>query len=67
MSAHVDRSDIERKLREIQGEVDDAVVSGKPAGIAVGASLVVGVVGLSYILGQRRARKQTTVVEIRRA
>jgi hypothetical protein len=63
----VDRSDIEHKLREIQGEVDEAVVAGKPAGIAVGVSLLVGVVGLSYIFGQRKARKQTTVVEIRRA
>jgi hypothetical protein len=67
MRAQVDRSDIERKLREIQGEVDDAVVTGTPAGIAVGVSVLAGVVGLSYILGQRKARKQTTVVEIRRA
>jgi hypothetical protein len=67
VSGQVDRSDIERKLREIQGEVDDAVVAGKPAGIAVGVSVLAGMVGLSYILGQRKARKQTTVVEIRRA
>jgi len=67
MSNGVDRSDIERKLREIQGEVDDAVVAGKPAGVAVAMSVFVGAVGLSYLLGQRKARKQTTVVEIHRA
>jgi hypothetical protein len=67
MSRTVERSDIESKLRQIQGEVDEAVVAGKPAGLAVAVSFVVGVVGLSYLLGQRRARKQTTVVEIHRA
>jgi hypothetical protein len=67
MSPTVERSDIESKLREIQGEVDEAVVAGKPGGIAVAVSVLVGAVGISYLLGQRRARKQTTVVEIHRA
>lgn len=62
----VNRSDIEHKLREIQDEMDDAVVTAKPAGLAAGVSLLVGLVGISYILGQRKARKRTTVVEIRR-
>jgi hypothetical protein len=65
--SEVDRSDIERKLREIQGEIDDAVVTGKPAGIGVAVSVVVGAIGLSYIIGRRSARKETTVVEIHRA
>lgn len=67
MSSTVDRSDIEQKLRQIQDEVDEAVVAGKPAGIAVGASILVGALGISFLLGQRKSRKQTTVVEIRRS
>jgi hypothetical protein len=62
----VERSDIEKKLRDIQGDLDDAAGAAKPTGIAVGGSVFVGVVGLAYILGQRKARKRTTVVEIRR-
>ena len=66
MSAKVQRTDIETKLREIQSDLDVAATTAKPAGIAVGSGVFVGAVGLAYLLGQRKARKRTTVVEIRR-
>ena len=62
----IDTSDIENKLRQIQAEVDSAAGAAKPAGIAVGTLLVAGAVGLSFVFGQHKAKKQTTVVEVRR-
>ena len=62
----VSRDDIEAKLREIQGEVGRTAAAAKPIGMAVGAALVVLVVGAAYLLGRRRGKKEKTVVEIRR-
>ena len=62
----VKRSDIESKLRQIQSEVGDAASTAKPAGLALGTALTAGAVGVAFILGQRKAQKQTTVVEVRR-
>lgn len=64
--SQVQRSDIEHKLREIQAEIDEAAVVAKPAGLAIGSGILMGAVGLAYLLGQRKARKRTTVVEVRR-
>jgi hypothetical protein len=58
--------DLERKLREIESEVEDVAVVAKPAGLAVGVGVLTVAVGSAYILGQRKARKQTTIVEVRR-
>ncbi len=62
----VSRSDIEAKLREIKGEVDTTTEKAKVPVMAVGAAVVVGLIGLAYVLGSRRARKRTTVVEVKR-
>ena len=62
----VSRDDIEAKLRQIQGEVDRTAQAAKPIGIAVGAAVAVVLVGAAYLLGRRRGKKKTTVVEIRR-
>jgi hypothetical protein len=62
----VTRGDIEAKLAEIRGVADDttevAQEAAKPALIAVG----VGVVVIAFLLGRRRGRKKSTIVEIRR-
>jgi hypothetical protein len=60
------RSDIEAKLREIKGEVDTGVEKAKVPVMAIGAALVIGVVGLAYLMGRRRGKKTTTLVEVRR-
>lgn len=62
----VSRTDIEQKLREIRGEVDTAKTAAKPAGMAVAALAVVAIIGVAYLLGRRKGRKKSTLVEIRR-
>ena len=62
----VTRDDIENKLREIQGEVDDTAESAKGMALAVGAAVAVGVVIVVFLLGSRRGKSKTTIVEVRR-
>ena len=64
--SEITRTDIETKLREIRGEVDEVGSSARSVGLLVGAVAVVAVVGAVYLFGRRRGRKEKTVVEIRR-
>ncbi|MGH9286535.1 MAG: hypothetical protein ACRD0M_12815 [Acidimicrobiales bacterium] len=66
MSPPVSRSDIEAKLREIKGEVGSAADAAKPAGAAAAAVVFVALLGAAYLLGRRKGRKRSTVVEVRR-
>jgi len=65
-TGQVSRDDIEAKLREIQGEVDETAESAKGMVVAVGVAVAVGVVLLAFVLGKRRGRARSTVVEVRR-
>ncbi len=62
----ISRGDLESKLRELQGEVDETKDSALSTAIAVGAVIAVGVVAVAFLLGRRRGKRRTTVVEIRR-
>lgn len=62
----VTREDIEAKLRELRGEVDERVEEAKVSAAVIGVAVVVGAVVVAYWLGRRRARKHRTVFEIRR-
>ncbi len=62
----IKRTDIEAKLRQIQSEVDEAANTAKPAGLAIGAAVAIGALGLAFVVGQRKSEKQTTIVEVRR-
>ena len=62
----ISRSDIESKLREIRGEVDSTAGAAKPAAMAIAGVAVVLVIGAAYLLGRRKGKKKSTVVEIRR-
>jgi hypothetical protein len=62
----VTRDDIEAKLRQIKGEVDTTADSAKPYLVIAGVAGMVIVVGLAYLMGRRKGKKKTTVVEIRR-
>ena len=64
--SEVTRADIETKLRQIRGEVEDVGSSARSIGVIVGAVAVVAVVGAVYLFGRRKGRKEKTVVEIRR-
>jgi hypothetical protein len=62
----ISKADIERKLKEIGGEVDDQVASTKHLAITVGAVAAAVVLAGIFLLGRRRGRRLTTIVEIRR-
>jgi hypothetical protein len=62
----VSRSDIEAKLRQIDGEVHQTASDAAPVVLAAAAAAVVLVIGAVYLLGRRRGRKRSTVVEIKR-
>jgi len=62
----IERSDIEAKLRQLQGEVDTAGEAAKGPAMIVAGVVAVVVLGLVFFLGKRRGRRQTTTVEIRR-
>lgn len=62
----VTRTTIEDKLREIRGEVDSTAQSARPYAMVAGVVVAVAVVGLAYMMGRRKGKKRTTLVEIRR-
>ena len=62
----ITRGDIEDKLRELQGEVDEGVESARGVGLAMGVGVAVLVVVLAYWFGRRRGKKRQLVLEIRR-
>jgi len=63
----IGRDDIERKFRELQTDVVDTVgAEVRSYAIAAGAVLFVAVMTVAYVVGRRRGRKRSTVVEIRR-
>ena len=65
-NGEITRADLESKLRQIRGEVDDVGESARSIGLIVGAVAAVAVVSAVYFFGRRRGRKEKTVVEIRR-
>lgn len=62
----ISRDDIEAKFREIQGEVDDTAESAKGIAIAVGAAVAVGVLAIVFLMGKKRGRSKSTIIEVRR-
>ncbi len=62
----VTRGDIEAKVRQLQGEVEQAGEAAKgPATVIAGAAVVL-LLGVVFLLGKRRGKRQTTTIEIRR-
>jgi hypothetical protein len=62
----VTRHTIEAKLREIRGEVETTAQSARPYAVMAGIVAAVAVVGVAYLLGRRKGKKRTTLVEVRR-
>lgn len=60
------RSDLEAKMRELQGGVTETRETATHTLLTVGAVVVVGVLAVAFLLGRRKGRKRTTVVEVRR-
>ena len=70
MSTSTDRritkADIEAKLEELRGGVDEGVEQARNVTKVVAAVAVGVIVAVAFLYGRRRGRKQQTIVEIRR-
>ena len=62
----IERRDLEAKIRELHGGVEETRQSATSTLVTVGAVVVVGVVAVAFLLGRRKGKKRTTVVEVRR-
>ena len=62
----ITRADIEAKLREMRGEVEQTAEAAKAPILAVAGGVAAAVVVIAFLLGKRRGRRKSTVVEIRR-
>jgi hypothetical protein len=62
----ITRDDIEAKLRELRGTVDERREAAKLPAVAFGVAAAVTVVVLAYWLGKRKGKKRQMVLEIRR-
>ncbi|MFL6204965.1 MAG: hypothetical protein ACJ739_06410 [Acidimicrobiales bacterium] len=62
----IERRDIEAKIRELHGGVEDTAQAASSKLVTVGAVVVVGVVAVAFLLGRRKGKKRTTIVEVRR-
>lgn len=65
-TAKVGREDIEAKLREIESRVAEAAGRARPQLVGA-AALAAGLVVLgAYMLGRRRGKRRSALVEVRR-
>ena len=62
----ITRDDLENKLREISGEMEEKVEEARPQLLSGAAAAVVVLTAVAYLFGRRRGRKRSAVVEIRR-
>jgi hypothetical protein len=62
----ITRDDLEAKLREIKGEVDERAASAKQTAMPFIAGGAVLLLFLAYLIGKRVGKRKSTVVEIRR-
>ena len=62
----ITRADIEGKLRDMRGEVQESAEAAKAPIMAIAAGVAAVVVIGAFLLGKRRGRRKSTVVEIRR-
>lgn len=62
----ITRDDIESKLRQLRGEIADVGNASKGYVIAAGVVVAAGLLAGAYLLGRRKGKRRTTVVEVRR-
>lgn len=65
-SKKITKEDLEAKLREIQGDINKAVETAKPAVSAIAVAVGVVIVSVAFLIGMRMGRKRNTFVEIKR-
>lgn len=62
----VTRADLEAKLSEIDAELSDTGEAMKPKAMAFGVGALVLILILTFILGRRKGKMTSTIVEVRR-
>ncbi len=62
----ITRADIEAKLRDMRGDVEQTAEAAKAPILAIAGGIASAVVITAFLLGKRRGRRKSTVVEIRR-
>ncbi|MGO9872607.1 MAG: hypothetical protein ACLPVY_02310 [Acidimicrobiia bacterium] len=62
----ITRDDIEAKLQELRGEVDQRAEAAKVPAIAIAVGVAVVTIAAAYLLGRRKGKRRQTVLEIRR-
>ena len=62
----ITRADIEAKLREMRGEVEETAEAAKAPILAIAGGVAAAIVIAAFLIGKRRGRRKSTVVEIRR-
>lgn len=65
-AGRITRDDLEAKLRELEGGVEETKESAQSTLVTVGAVLLVLVIAIAFLTGRRKGTKRTTVVEVRR-
>jgi hypothetical protein len=62
----VTRADLEAKFQELRGATEPGAQKAKGLGIAAVVAGGVLLVLVAYLVGRRKGRKRTTIVEVRR-
>jgi hypothetical protein len=65
-SRPVTASDIEAKLRALQASLSAPVERAQPSLVAIASTVGVALLAVAYLVGRRKGRLSSTVVEIRR-
>jgi hypothetical protein len=65
-TAKISRDDLEAKLREMSGGVEETVEAARPKLISTAVGAAVLALLVAYLLGRRRGRARSAVVEIRK-
>ncbi len=64
-SGRVTRDDFEDKLRALRTSADTTATAAKPTAVTVIAVAAVAALAVAYMLGRRKGRKKSAVIEIR--
>lgn len=62
----ITRDDLESKFRELQGDVEDTKSEVASYAAVAAVVAVVAVATVAFVLGRRKGRRKSTIVEIRR-
>lgn len=62
----ITRDDIERRLRALQGDVDEVADRTVSTALIAGLAVAAGVLVLAYLAGRRRGQTKSAIIEVRR-